>query len=82
MSEALHLEVGHFGVRVLVIEPGAIETRFGANVLDHRGEAGPYEELASLWQLAQAIRSAAEQALSQDTPARSQSGNSSSETSR
>jgi NAD(P)-dependent dehydrogenase (short-subunit alcohol dehydrogenase family) len=54
LSEALHLEVGHFGVRVLVIEPGVIETRFGVNVLDHRNEPGPYEELASLWQDAQA----------------------------
>jgi NAD(P)-dependent dehydrogenase (short-subunit alcohol dehydrogenase family) len=54
LSEALHLEVGHFGVRVLVIEPGVIETRFGVNVLDHRDEPGPYEELASLWRDAQA----------------------------
>jgi len=53
LSESLHLEVGHFGVRVLVIEPGSIETRFGANVLDHRNEPGPYEELGSLWQSAQ-----------------------------
>ena len=48
LSEALHLEVGHFGVDVLIIEPGSIETRFGANVVDHRGE-GPYAELAALW---------------------------------
>jgi short-subunit dehydrogenase len=53
LSEALHLEVGHFGVRVLVIEPGFIETQFGANVLDHRSEPGPYEELARLWESAQ-----------------------------
>jgi len=53
LSEALHLEVGHFGVRVLVIEPGVIETQFGANVLDHRNEPGAYAELAELWQSAQ-----------------------------
>lgn len=53
LSEALHLEVGHFGVRVLVIEPGSIETRFAANVLDHRNEPGVYAELAALWQTAQ-----------------------------
>ena len=41
MSEALHLEVGHFGVRVIVIESGAIDTRFQANVVDHRERAGP-----------------------------------------
>ena len=53
LSEALHLEAGHFGVRVLVIEPGAIETQFSANVLDHRDEPGAYRELSSLWQQAQ-----------------------------
>lgn len=49
ISEALKLEVGHFGIRVFVIEPGRIETSFGANVLDHRAEPGPYEELGPLW---------------------------------
>jgi NAD(P)-dependent dehydrogenase (short-subunit alcohol dehydrogenase family) len=53
LSEALHLEAGHYGIRVLVIEPGAIETRFGANVLDHRVEPGAYLELASQWERAQ-----------------------------
>jgi len=50
LSEALHLEVGHFGVRVFIIEPGAIETSFGANLIDYRGEPGPYEPLVSIWQ--------------------------------
>ena len=50
LSESLHLEVGHFGVRVIVIEPGVIETSFGDNVIDHRPEPGPYAELATLWQ--------------------------------
>ena len=50
LSESLHLEVGHFGVRVIVIEPGVIETNFGDNVIDHRPEPGPYAELASLWE--------------------------------
>ena len=58
LSEALHLEVGHFGVRVIVIEPGLIETSFGANVLDHRGELGPYEELAQVWASARRVSSA------------------------
>jgi short-subunit dehydrogenase len=53
ISEALHIEAGHFGVRVLVIEPGVIETNFGTNVLDHRGEPGPYQELGAIWQQAQ-----------------------------
>ena len=49
LSESLRLEVGHFGIRVIVIEPGAIETSFGANVVDHRDEPGPYEPLAAIW---------------------------------
>ncbi len=54
ISEALHLEVGHFGVRVFVIEPGVIVTDFGANMVDHRLEPGPYQELGDLWAVAQA----------------------------
>ena len=53
LSEALHLEAGHFGVRVLVIEPGNIETQFGANLVDHRAGPGPYQALAQLWEGAQ-----------------------------
>lgn len=54
LSEALHLEAGHYGVRVLVIQPGSIETQFGANLVDHRDQPGPYRELATLWEQAQA----------------------------
>jgi len=56
LSEALHLEVGHFGVDVLVIEPGSIDTQFGANLVDHRG-SGPYQELAELWEGATGVLS-------------------------
>jgi NAD(P)-dependent dehydrogenase (short-subunit alcohol dehydrogenase family) len=52
LSESLHLEVGHFGIRVIVIEPGAIETSFGANLIDYRDDPGPYHPLASIWQTA------------------------------
>jgi NAD(P)-dependent dehydrogenase (short-subunit alcohol dehydrogenase family) len=52
LSEALHLEVGHFGVRVIVIEPGVIDTEFGANLVEHRNEPGPYSELGALWPVA------------------------------
>ena len=49
MSEALHLEVGHFGVRVLIVEPGSIQTSFGTNLVDHRWTDGPYRPLADQW---------------------------------
>jgi NAD(P)-dependent dehydrogenase (short-subunit alcohol dehydrogenase family) len=49
VSEALKLEVGHFGIRVFAIEPGVIETSFGSNALDHRADPGPYEELGTIW---------------------------------
>lgn len=50
LSEALHLELAHFGIKVLVIEPGSIETSFGANVIDHRNKPGPYEPLVRQWE--------------------------------
>src|SRR5690606_27108036 len=53
ISEALHLEAGHFGVKVIVVEPGVIETNFAANVRDHRAEPGPYVPLFEMWQIAQ-----------------------------
>jgi NAD(P)-dependent dehydrogenase (short-subunit alcohol dehydrogenase family) len=52
MSEALHLEAGHFGVQVVVIQPGRIATPFDSNVIDHRAGPGPYRELHDLWQQA------------------------------
>jgi short-subunit dehydrogenase len=50
LSEALHLEAGHFGVKVIVIEPGFIETNFGTNVVDYRENPGPYQPLAGIWE--------------------------------
>jgi NAD(P)-dependent dehydrogenase (short-subunit alcohol dehydrogenase family) len=55
LSESLHLEVGHFGVKVLVVEPGAIATRFGENMVDLRGRPGPYAELAAKWESAMGV---------------------------
>jgi NAD(P)-dependent dehydrogenase (short-subunit alcohol dehydrogenase family) len=56
LSESLHYEVGHFGIRVHIVEPGGIETRF----LDNRRLAGaaagdessPYRPLVSQWEQA------------------------------
>jgi short-subunit dehydrogenase len=49
LSEALHYEVGHFGIRVVLIEPGMFETSFGANERFYGREGGPYDELAEQW---------------------------------
>jgi NAD(P)-dependent dehydrogenase (short-subunit alcohol dehydrogenase family) len=54
LSESLHLEVGHFGIKVLVVEPGVIDTRFGDNRADFSGRSGPYAELAVKWESAMA----------------------------
>jgi NAD(P)-dependent dehydrogenase (short-subunit alcohol dehydrogenase family) len=50
MSEGLHLEVGHFGIRVVLVEPGAIETNFEQNVRRYGVDKAPYDELAALWE--------------------------------
>lgn len=54
LSEALHYELGHFGVRVHIIEPGNIDTPFpekrrlvGAAAGD---ESSPYRELVTQWE--------------------------------
>ena len=49
LSEALRLEVEHFGIRVIVIEPGVIETSFLTISVDYRGDPGPYRALAEQW---------------------------------
>jgi NAD(P)-dependent dehydrogenase (short-subunit alcohol dehydrogenase family) len=50
MSEGLHLEVGHFGIRVILIEPGSIETNFDQNVRRYGVDEAPYDELARQWE--------------------------------
>lgn len=53
MSEALHYEVGHFGIRVVLVEPGRFATRFGETEL-RLGLDAPYDELDRQWNAAQA----------------------------
>ena len=48
ISDALHYETGHFGLRVVVIEPGAIETKFTANETFRGDDVPPYDELRTL----------------------------------
>ncbi len=48
ISEALHYELSAFGVRVIVIEPGAFDTQFNSNAFDARrfNETSPYHDLS------------------------------------
>jgi NAD(P)-dependent dehydrogenase (short-subunit alcohol dehydrogenase family) len=56
LSETLHYEVGHFGIRTHLIEPGGVETPFGSNrrlVGAAAGDkASPYFDLVSQWEAA------------------------------
>jgi NAD(P)-dependent dehydrogenase (short-subunit alcohol dehydrogenase family) len=54
LSESLHYEVGHFGIRVHLVEPGGVETPFpdnrrlvGAAAGD---ESSPYKEMVVQWE--------------------------------
>ncbi|HEX6310023.1 MAG TPA: SDR family oxidoreductase [Acidimicrobiia bacterium] len=49
ISEALHFEVGHFGIRVRVVEPGFFETDFQAKEPRFGLDTPPYDELDRLW---------------------------------
>ena len=48
VSESLALEVGHFGVRVVIIEPGYIAPGM-RNGVQHGEDGTPYEELRRQW---------------------------------
>ena len=45
VSEALHVEAGHFGIRVVVIEPGYFATSLSDSGERHGVGAPPYDEL-------------------------------------
>ena len=49
ISEALHLEMGHFGVRVAIVQPGYIETAFRENSERHGLAGPPYDALDRIW---------------------------------
>ena len=48
-SESAHLELGHFGIRIALIEPGYIDTKFEPNASDHGLDGAPYDELSRQW---------------------------------
>jgi NAD(P)-dependent dehydrogenase (short-subunit alcohol dehydrogenase family) len=52
VSEALHYEVGHFGIRVALVEPGYFETDFQAKEPRFGLDEAPYDELDRQWQTA------------------------------
>lgn len=52
ISESLHYELGHFGIRVVIIEPGNIATNFGDNVQRYGEDVGPWDELRAEWDTA------------------------------
>jgi NAD(P)-dependent dehydrogenase (short-subunit alcohol dehydrogenase family) len=46
LSESLHVEAGHFGIRTIVIEPGFFKTNISESHRDFGVDAAPYDELA------------------------------------
>ena len=55
ISEAAHLELNHFGIRVAIIEPGYIDTGFEENAADFGIDSPPYDELARAWATSRAV---------------------------
>lgn len=49
ISEAAHYELGHFGIRVHLVEPGFFETSFSDNVNRFGVDGPPYDELDAIW---------------------------------
>lgn len=49
ITEAMHYELGHFGVRTVAVEPGPFATDFQANIRHSGVDAPPYDELRDQW---------------------------------
>jgi NAD(P)-dependent dehydrogenase (short-subunit alcohol dehydrogenase family) len=50
LSEALHIEAGHFGIRTIIIEPGFFETSIGDSGATYGVDEPPYNELDTIMQ--------------------------------
>ena len=48
-SESAHFELSHFGVRLVIIQPGYFDTPMATKGSDELVEGTPYEELATQW---------------------------------
>ena len=55
ISESLHYELGHFGIRVVIIEPGNIATNFGDIVQRFGEDTAPWDELRAEWDTASEV---------------------------
>ena len=49
LSETLHYELGHFGIRLAILEPGYIVSSFRDNASQHGIDTEPYDELHRMW---------------------------------
>ncbi len=52
ISESLHYEVGHFGIRVRIVEPGYFATDFQGKEPRFGLDGAPYDQLDEEWQVA------------------------------
>ena len=48
LSEALHYEAGHFGIRTVIVEPGYFKTNLGDSRREFGVDGPPYDELRTL----------------------------------
>jgi NADP-dependent 3-hydroxy acid dehydrogenase YdfG len=49
MSESMHYELSHFGIRTVLVEPGVIDTNFTNSVRHFGKDSAPYDELDRQW---------------------------------